>query len=349
MDGPPAQRVRRARAKPVTPRPTPEVLARAAAAPPRSSPPRSIRSSRPAGGPSRISPRARWASRVGDVRQPRLRASRHARRRTGVPRPTRLRARARRLRHEPPRRARGVRVHRAGRSRPEGLRVAGHAHRALRDRLHREHGLLRPRRARARHPGPGHARSGSPTRSGAARSCASATASTCSRSTIHALAARPVEDVRELLRVPTKAPGARRGRLAPVRSTSTACRRHSGVPSSNERKHDVNVNFTQIISVNGATIRRRSSSLLEQLGSRAGLVRHHGLHGHPSLADREQPGSVPDRRRVRGGRSRRVGRRRSRPQQRATRDAGEWPRACAELVNGEPEYHDYDELYRTDF
>ena len=63
-------------------------------------------------------------------------------------------------------------LHRARRSRPEGLRVAGHAHRPLRDGLHPDDRLLRPRRQRARHPGAGHApahRRRDPARQGGVR------------------------------------------------------------------------------------------------------------------------------------------------------------------------------------
>ena len=148
-----AQRLRRARARRRRRRRRP-----AASRPPRSSPPRSIPRSRPAGRRSPSCRPTRSASRSG--RCTTAAASTlpgRARRRADVPRAARLRARARRLRHEPQGRARGVRVHRSGRSRPEGLRVAGHADRAVRDRLHREHGLLRPRRPRAHDPGAGHA------------------------------------------------------------------------------------------------------------------------------------------------------------------------------------------------
>ena len=150
------------------------------------------------------------------------------RRRARVPRPARLRARARRLRHEPQGRARGVRVHRAGRPRPEGLRVARDADRPVRDRLHRRHRVLRARRPRAQHPGAGHARSASPTPSGAARSCASATASTSSTSTT--TSSRPRPSTRS-----ARCCGSRRSReraldggSAGRRSTSKACRRSSG-------------------------------------------------------------------------------------------------------------------------
>ena len=60
-------------------------------------------------GPTRRNSRA---LRVRDVRGSRLRVARNPEGRTGLPRPARLRARARRLRHEPAGRARGVRAHR---------------------------------------------------------------------------------------------------------------------------------------------------------------------------------------------------------------------------------------------
>ena len=99
------------------------------------------------GGLRRTRARDAGPLRLGDVRRPWLRSARNAQRRRRVPRPARLRARARRLRHRPQGRARGVRPHRARRSRPEGLRVAGDAHRTVRDRLHLEYGVLRSRRA----------------------------------------------------------------------------------------------------------------------------------------------------------------------------------------------------------
>ena len=92
-----------------------------------------------------------------DVRRPWVRAARLARRCVGLPRPARLQPRARRLRHQPEGRARGVRVRRTCRSRTEGLRVARHAHRPVRDGLRRRHRVLHARRPGAQPSGPGHA------------------------------------------------------------------------------------------------------------------------------------------------------------------------------------------------
>ena len=133
-----------------------------------------------------------------------------------VPRAARLRARARRLRHQPQGRARGVRVHRAGRPRPEGLRVAGDADRPVRDRLHRDTGLLRPRRPRAQHPGAGHApprRRRDPAGQGRVRALRRRPVR---RRLPRARRSRPVDEVRELLRIPPKSAAALRRAARPA-------------------------------------------------------------------------------------------------------------------------------------
>ena len=151
-----------------------------------------------------------------------------ARWRRRVPRAARLRARARRLRHQPPGRARGVRVHRARRSRSEGLRVARHAHRAVRDRLHRRHGLLRPRRVGTATPGPGHAharRRRDPPRQGGLPSI---TGSTCSTSTTtSSRRSRSTRSARGSA-IPPKSAAALEAGSAGLCSTVRACRRRNG-------------------------------------------------------------------------------------------------------------------------
>ena len=134
-----------------------------------------------------------------------------------VPRAARLRARARRLRHEPQGRARGLRVHRARRSRPEGLRVAGDADRAVRDGLHLEHRVLRPRRERTRDPGARHApahRRRDPAGQGGVRALRRRPV----RSRLLRARGRPVGEVRDDARRPAEVVGRDRGRVGrPVR------------------------------------------------------------------------------------------------------------------------------------
>ncbi len=116
---------------------------------------------------------------------------------SAVHRPTRLHARARRLQHQPRGRVGDVRARGAGRPRPEGLRLARHDGRPVRDRLRPRAGLLPDRRARAEAAGHGHghpARRRHPAREGRRRALPhaisspstsmpspSATSTTCAR------------------------------------------------------------------------------------------------------------------------------------------------------------------------
>jgi hypothetical protein len=109
----------------------------------------------------------------------------------------------------------------------------------------------------------------------------------------------------------------------------------------------VTLNFSQTISVNcddPAPI----IALLEQWDLDQASTDIMGYMGIRLLADREQPGQYliiadfgvvdPD-----VSAADEAARNNERPETQAA------AARIAELVNGEPEYHDYDELYRTDF
>ena len=162
------------------------------------------------------------------------------------------------------------------------------------------------------------------------------------------LAERPVAEVGEMLGVPPKGSGAiEAGSVGPfaLEGMSETQRRATRATS---RRHPVNQNFTQTIAVR-CDDPDADHRVARAVGSRSGVDRHHGLHGHSRPRRPPEPRRVPDHRRLRCGRSRRVGRRGS---QTAT-TSGPRPRrrrrGMRELVDGEPEYRHYDELYRTDF
>ena len=220
---------------------------------------------------------------VGDVRQPRLRAARHARRRARLPRAARLRARARRLRHEPQGRARGLRVHRSRRSRPEGLRVAGDARSGCSRRAtSRRTGFFDRDVRERRDPGARHAPAASPTPSGAGKVVCNATATTCSTSTTTSSRRGPSTRCASMLGVPPKS--ARRARRRIGRRSSTL----EGM--SETQRQGVHANAGEAPREPELHARRSrcaaptpSDRIVEMLAEwdlDQADDRHHGLHGH---------------------------------------------------------------------
>ena len=163
----------------------------------------------------------------------------------------------------------------------------------------------------------------------------------------HELADRPVDEVREMLGIPPKSSGAIEGGSAGV----VRPRRHVGEPAASRRAAPGRRRREPQLQPDDHRALRRPGDAhrdARRVGSQPGDGRHHGLHGHSPARRPREPGSVRDRRRLRRRRSRRVRGRRS---ARAT-TSGPRPRpgrrACSRSIDGEPEYHHYDELYRTD-
>jgi hypothetical protein len=110
---------------------------------------------------------------------------------------------------------------------------------------------------------------------------------------------------------------------------------------------DRNVNFTQTISIRCADP-AKIVELLEQWDANQANADIMGYMGTRVYADREDPGAYlivadfgvvdPDVSAVEE-----AARNNERP------ETQEWARRMRDLVEGEPVYHHYDELYRTDF
>ena len=161
------------------------------------------------------------------------------------------------------------------------------------------------------------------------------------------LADRPVAEVRELLGVPPKGSGSVEAGSAGLFDARGHVRDPAASDRATSRRHHVNRNFTQTISVrcdDPAPI----IELLEQWDLDQASADIMGYMGVRVLADRENPGHYliiadfgvvdPD-----VSAADEANRNNERPETQAT------AARMREFVNGEPEYHHYDELYRTDF
>ncbi len=162
----------------------------------------------------------------------------------------------------------------------------------------------------------------------------------------YGFADRPVDEVREVLGVPPKSSAAiERGFRRPLRP-----RRHVRDPTpgrcATSRREHVNQNFTQTITVRCADP-APLVALLAQWDVDQATSDIMGYMGTRLLADREHPGCYlivadfgvvdPD-----VSAADEAVRNNARPETQA------WAARLIEVIDGQPEYHHHDELYRTD-